>query len=50
MIDQGKSLAEIKQQIDIPFYKEWAGVDCKKQAENIGFVYRELAGVGKRGK
>lgn len=48
MIDQRKSLAEIKQQIDIPFYKEWTGVDCKKQAENIAFVYRELTGAGKR--
>jgi len=47
MIDQDKSLAEIKQQIDIPFYKEWTGVDCKKQAENIAFVYRELTGAGK---
>jgi cyclase len=48
MIDQDKSLAEIKQQIDIPFYKEWTGVDCKKQVENIAFVYRELTGAGKR--
>jgi cyclase len=48
MIDKGKTLGEIKQEIDIPSYKEWTGVDAKKQVENIEFVYRELAGGGKR--
>jgi cyclase len=47
LIDKGRTLAEIKEQIDVPFYKEWTGVDVKKQAENIEFVYSELAGSGK---
>ena len=42
MIDNGKSLDDIKQQIDLPFYKEWAGVDVKTRVENIEFVYGEL--------
>ena len=45
-IDAGKSLDEIKQTIDLPFYKEWAGVDVKKQVENIEFVYGELMRKG----
>jgi len=41
-IDQGKSLDEIKQEIDLPFYKEWTGVDVKDNVENIEFVYKSL--------
>jgi len=47
LIDKQKSLDEIKQQIDIPFYKEWTGVDAKTRTENIEFVYGELTGSGK---
>jgi len=42
MIDQGKPLAEIKEMIDLPFYKEWTGVEAKSREENIEHVYREL--------
>ncbi len=42
MIDQGKSLDDIKQQLDLPFYKEWTGVDAKAQVENIEFVHGEM--------
>ena len=43
-IDQGKKLKQIKKDIDLPFYKEWTGVDVKTREENIEHVYRELAG------
>lgn len=42
LIDAGKSLDEIKKQLDLPFYKEWTGVDVKQQVENIEHVHREL--------
>jgi hypothetical protein len=42
MIDNGKSLDEIKQMIDLPFYKEWTGVDAKTRVENIEHIYGEL--------
>ncbi|HIA20668.1 MAG TPA: MBL fold metallo-hydrolase, partial [Planctomycetaceae bacterium] len=44
MIDDGKSLDEIKLAIDLPFYKEWTGVDVKTRVENIEHVYGELGG------
>lgn len=47
LIDKKKSLDEIKQQIEIPFYKEWTGVDVKTRTENIEFVYGELTGSGR---
>jgi cyclase len=50
MIDRGKSLTEIKEQIEIPSYKEWTGVEAKTRTENIEFVYAELTGAGKRGR
>lgn len=43
-IDADKSLDEIKASIDLPFYKEWAGVDVKERTENIEHVYSELTG------
>lgn len=41
-IKQKKKLAEIKKEIDLPFYKEWTGVDVKTRTENIEHVYDEL--------
>ncbi len=41
-IDDGKTLEEIKASIELPFYKEWSGVDVKERTENIEFVYGEL--------
>jgi cyclase len=38
----GKSLDDIKKSIDLPWYKEWTGVDVKQQTENIEHVYKEL--------
>lgn len=43
-IDAGKTLDEIKASIDLPFYKEWAGVEAKSRVENIEHVYKELSG------
>ena len=31
-----------KKQLDLPFFKEWTGVDVKTRVENIEFVYGEL--------
>jgi glyoxylase-like metal-dependent hydrolase (beta-lactamase superfamily II) len=42
LIDGGKSLDEIKEAIDLPFYKEWTGVDVQERVENIEHVYGEL--------
>ena len=41
-IDKGKSLDEIKKELEVPFYKDWTGVDAKTRVENIEHVYGEL--------
>ena len=41
-IEAGKSLEEIKAEIELPFYKEWTGVDVRERTENIEFIYGEL--------
>ena len=46
-IDDGKSLKQIKQEIKLPFYKEWTGVDVRERTENIEHVYGELKKVKK---
>ncbi len=43
-IDGGKTLDQIKASIDLPFYKEWTGVDVKTREENLEHVYGELTG------
>jgi len=43
LIDADKTLDEIKQTIDLPFYKEWAGVDVKTRTENIEHVFKEMS-------
>jgi len=47
LVDKGRTLDEIKQQIEVPSFKDWTGVDVKTRAENIEFVYSELTGSGK---
>ncbi len=42
LIAADKTLDEIKEAIDLPFYKEWTGVDAKSRVENIEHVYGEL--------
>ncbi|MBW3540685.1 MAG: MBL fold metallo-hydrolase [Planctomycetes bacterium] len=41
-IDAGRTLDELKESIELPFYKEWTGVDVKERTENIEHVYSEL--------
>jgi len=41
-INAGKSLDEIKKSLEMPWFKEWTGVDVKDRAENIEHVYKEL--------
>jgi len=40
--DKGRTLDEIKQQLNLPFYKDWAGVEAKTRVENIEHVFGEL--------
>lgn len=47
LIDAGKSLDDIKKEVNVPFYKDWAGVDVKTRVENIEHVYGELTGKKK---
>jgi glyoxylase-like metal-dependent hydrolase (beta-lactamase superfamily II) len=44
MIGEGKTLNQIKQEIDLPFYKDWTGLHVRERTENIEHVYGELAG------
>jgi cyclase len=44
LIDAGRTLDQIKAELDLPFYKEWTGLEVTKQVENIEHVYGELTG------
>lgn len=46
-IDAGQTLDQIKQTHDLPFYKEWTGVEAKSRVENIEHVYKELTAGNK---
>jgi glyoxylase-like metal-dependent hydrolase (beta-lactamase superfamily II) len=46
-IDTGKTLDQIKTEHDLPFYKEWTGVEAKTRVENIEHVHRELTAAKK---
>jgi cyclase len=46
-INAGKTLEQIKEEHDLPFYKEWTGVEAKTRVENIEHVHRELT-AGKK--
>ncbi len=41
-IQQGLPLDKIKEELDIPFYREWTGVDARTRTENVEHVFREL--------
>ncbi|MFM8892016.1 MAG: hypothetical protein ACKOTB_10425, partial [Planctomycetia bacterium] len=41
-------LDTLKGTIDIPFYREWTGVEAKTRTENVEHVYKELSQPGKR--
>lgn len=42
MVDEKRTLDQIKQTIELPFFQQWAGVDIKTRVENIEHVYKEL--------
>lgn len=44
-IEQGKSLAEIRESLSLPFYRQWTGVNVRERQENIVHVYNELLGI-----
>jgi glyoxylase-like metal-dependent hydrolase (beta-lactamase superfamily II) len=41
-VSAGRTLDQIQQQLELPFYTEWTGVDVKTRVENIEHVYKEL--------
>jgi glyoxylase-like metal-dependent hydrolase (beta-lactamase superfamily II) len=43
-IDAKKSLADITDGLDLPWYKEWTGVAAKDNKDNVKHVYEELTG------
>jgi cyclase len=43
-IDAKKSLADITQSLDLPWYKEWTGKDASSIKDNVAHVYKELTG------
>jgi glyoxylase-like metal-dependent hydrolase (beta-lactamase superfamily II) len=46
-IEGGKTLDQIKQSHELPFYKEWTGVEARTRVENIEHVFSELSAVKK---
>jgi hypothetical protein len=46
-IARGDGLDEIKKSIDIPFYREWTGLEAKTRTENIEHVFKEMSHPGK---
>lgn len=47
-VARGDDLAAIKESIDIPFYREWTGVEAKSRTENVEHVFKELSHPGKK--
>lgn len=43
-IDAGKSFDDIVKDIDLPWYREWTGVEARERKENLEHVYGELTG------
>ena len=43
-IDAGKELEDIIKSIDMPWYKEWTGMEASRRKDNIKHVYAELTG------
>ncbi len=42
-ISDGKNLDTIKQEIELPFFKEWTGDEIKSRSENLEHVFKELS-------
>ncbi|MFM8577482.1 MAG: hypothetical protein ACKOCN_01570 [Planctomycetaceae bacterium] len=47
-VARGDDLAAIKESIDIPFYREWTGLEAKSRTENIEHVFKEFSHPGKK--
>jgi cyclase len=43
-VDDKKSLEDLTKGLDLPWYKEWTGVNVKDNKDNIKHVYDELTG------
>ncbi len=43
-IDEDKEPAEIAKALDMPWHKEWTGIDASERIDNIKHVYDELTG------
>ncbi len=43
-VDANKTIDDIIQSVDMPWYKEWTGVEAKSRVENVRRVYAELTG------
>jgi len=43
-IAAGKSVDDIVKSIDMPWHKEWTGIEARERLENIRYVYDELTG------
>jgi cyclase len=42
-IGRGDSVERVKETLDIPFYKEWTGLEARSRTENIEHVFKELS-------
>ena len=45
-IGRGESLEQVKESLDVPFYREWTGQEAKSRTENIEHVFKELSAPG----
>ncbi|MBI2805655.1 MAG: MBL fold metallo-hydrolase [Planctomycetes bacterium] len=43
-IDAGKDVEDIIKTIDMPWHKEWTGIEARERTENIKYVFDELTG------
>jgi cyclase len=43
-IEAAKDFEDIRKDIDMPWYKEWTGVEARDNKDNVQYVYDELTG------
>lgn len=43
-VDAGKTVEDIIPTIDMPWHKEWTGMEARERVENITYVYDEMVG------
>ena len=44
-IEAGKPVAQIRESLEMPFYREWTGVNVRNNVDNITHAYNELLGI-----